>query len=462
MSLTVDQLLDRVVVLETALNDIQTAMNNLASRRDVKNLFAVLNNQLEDISSRSTEVDADDVTDTVTANLQSVLDNLATRKELKNLLAILSAQVEQLRIDIEQIELTGSGSALANHKIDPSAHSQLDERYFPQDDFVTTSAGVMDAGKPVILSASGVLDSSLLPGGTLTDHGLLGGLSDDDHSLYHTDGRALSWLGTRSTSDLSEGTNLYFTDARVAANAAVQSGLSAAHTRLHSMDSSSDHAAAGASDYGKYVRANPSTGAIEFAAVSGSTDTAAMANFRHVYGNSGISVYVPLNMPYIGVGSNAFNLGADIIRAYPFIAPARGGTINTVVFRTTSSNANAVMRLGIYTNSGSDNIYPASSVYSSNEIDTSVAGNFELTVNLTLTAGKMYWVALLNGGATTAIVGIDVANQIKFLLTETAGSETNYNSYGNSLTYTTLPSTFPAGCIGTSTIMPLFRAKFSA
>lgn len=45
------------------------------------------------------------------------------------------------------------------------------------------------------------------------DHGLLGGLGDDDHTQYHTDARALTWLGTRSTTDLPEGANLYYTDA---------------------------------------------------------------------------------------------------------------------------------------------------------------------------------------------------------------------------------------------------------
>jgi hypothetical protein len=47
------------------------------------------------------------------------------------------------------------------------------------------------------------------------DHGSLAGLADDDHTQYHNDSRALTWLGTRSTTDLSEGTNLYFTDERV-------------------------------------------------------------------------------------------------------------------------------------------------------------------------------------------------------------------------------------------------------
>ena len=47
------------------------------------------------------------------------------------------------------------------------------------------------------------------------DHGSLSGLSDDDHAQYHTDARALTWLGTASTTNLPEGTNLYYTDARV-------------------------------------------------------------------------------------------------------------------------------------------------------------------------------------------------------------------------------------------------------
>lgn len=51
--------------------------------------------------------------------------------------------------------------------------------------------------------------------GLVTDHGGLTGLSDDDHTQYHTDARALTWLGTRSTADLPEGSNLYFTNERV-------------------------------------------------------------------------------------------------------------------------------------------------------------------------------------------------------------------------------------------------------
>lgn len=51
-------------------------------------------------------------------------------------------------------------------------------------------------------------------GGLVASHSVLGSLDSDDHTQYHTDARALTWLGTRSTTDLPEGTNLYWTDAR--------------------------------------------------------------------------------------------------------------------------------------------------------------------------------------------------------------------------------------------------------
>lgn len=55
------------------------------------------------------------------------------------------------------------------------------------------------------------------------DHGDLTGLDIDDHPQYHTDARALTWLGTRSTSDMAEGSRLYYTDSRadVRASAAI-------------------------------------------------------------------------------------------------------------------------------------------------------------------------------------------------------------------------------------------------
>ena len=43
------------------------------------------------------------------------------------------------------------------------------------------------------------------------DHGSLTGLADDDHTQYHTDGRALTWLNTRSIADLGTRTHSLLT-----------------------------------------------------------------------------------------------------------------------------------------------------------------------------------------------------------------------------------------------------------
>lgn len=54
---------------------------------------------------------------------------------------------------------------------------------FLTSEFINSSAGVGDAGKPVVLDAAGLLDSSMINFGTI-DHGSLSGLGDDDHTQY--------------------------------------------------------------------------------------------------------------------------------------------------------------------------------------------------------------------------------------------------------------------------------------
>lgn len=62
------------------------------------------------------------------------------------------------------------------------------------------------------------------------DHGLLQGLGDDDHTQYQTEARADAWLGTKDTGDLVEGSNLYYTEGRVSANANVSLNTSHRNT----------------------------------------------------------------------------------------------------------------------------------------------------------------------------------------------------------------------------------------
>ena len=50
-------------------------------------------------------------------------------------------------------------------------------------EFINTSAGAADAGKPIVLDAAGKIASNMIDFGAI-DHGQLSGLSDDDHAQY--------------------------------------------------------------------------------------------------------------------------------------------------------------------------------------------------------------------------------------------------------------------------------------
>lgn len=62
------------------------------------------------------------------------------------------------------------------------------DEFYPTDDFINSSAGAGDAGKPIVLDAAGHVDATMVNDADI-DHGSIGGLGDDDHTQYHTDTR---------------------------------------------------------------------------------------------------------------------------------------------------------------------------------------------------------------------------------------------------------------------------------
>ncbi len=54
---------------------------------------------------------------------------------------------------------------------------------FEESDHVNTSAGVGDAGKPIVLDAAGKISNTMIDASAI-DHGNLSGLLDDDHTQY--------------------------------------------------------------------------------------------------------------------------------------------------------------------------------------------------------------------------------------------------------------------------------------
>jgi hypothetical protein len=82
---------------------------------------------------------------------------------------------------------------------------------FETADFVATSAGGADAGKPILLDGTGKLDSSFLDLADI-DHGGLTGLADDDHPQYTLADGTRAFTGNQSLggfkiTNLADGTN---------------------------------------------------------------------------------------------------------------------------------------------------------------------------------------------------------------------------------------------------------------
>jgi len=77
-------------------------------------------------------------------------------------------------------------------------------------DHINSSAGVADAGKPIVLDAAGLIDSSMIDFGSI-DHGSLSGLGDDDHTQYLlvSGTRAMTGaldMGTFKVTNMADGT----------------------------------------------------------------------------------------------------------------------------------------------------------------------------------------------------------------------------------------------------------------
>jgi hypothetical protein len=75
-----------------------------------------------------------------------------------------------------------------------------DARYFRENEFISSSAGVADASKPVQTDAAGYINS-LINTATLNaalDHGTLAGLGDDDHTIYTKADGTRAFTGAQS------------------------------------------------------------------------------------------------------------------------------------------------------------------------------------------------------------------------------------------------------------------------
>lgn len=179
----------------------------------------------------------------------------------------------------------------------------------------------------------------------------------------------------------------------------------------------------------------------------------------HVNGGGGLDIWYALGASTTTSSATAA-LVANLLYAVPFVAPARGATIDRIAFNVTTLLAGNG-RAGIYDATSNTNIYPNNLILDGGGISTGTTGVKSATVSQALTPGKLYWAAYVGDAAAT--LRTYVANQCPdFLgLDSTLGASPN-RGLTVTQTYGALPSTFPAGASTSIGSLPVVYARYSA
>ena len=156
-------------------------------------------------------------------------------------------------------------------------------------------------------------------------------------------------------------------------------------------------------------------------------------------------------------------MAAGTLRALPFVAPARGGTLDRIAAEVTTAAASQNIRLGLYRNkTGEADIYPGALLADSGSISSGTTGVKSYSLSQALEPGKIYWL-VLNTSASITMRGLAVGGVSHFLGMATAAT-TALNLYiSATLAYGAMPDPFTAGgAYVTAVPCPVLRYRFSA
>jgi hypothetical protein len=165
------------------------------------------------------------------------------------------------------------------------------------------------------------------------------------------------------------------------------------------------------------------------------------SSYRHA-GGSGLEAWYLAGYPLTG-GLTLAAPSANVLRAYPFVAPARRATVDRLGFRVTTLAAGNG-RVGLWENTADDNLYPSSLLADSGALSTATTGAKSATVSVPLVSGQLYWLSYLSDAAATLLA------MSSFGFSTVLGQPSDLavqDQVGISVafTYAALPSTFPAG-----------------
>lgn len=105
MSLSNDQLLQRIEMIEQKLDEMQVAMNNLASKSQMKALLNIRQSEIEELQAGA-PVDSEDLVAIQAAlvDIQAALNNVASKAQMKALVNIRQSEIEDLQTRVSTLE----------------------------------------------------------------------------------------------------------------------------------------------------------------------------------------------------------------------------------------------------------------------------------------------------------------------------------------------------------------------
>lgn len=133
---------------------------------------------------------------------------------------------------------------------------------------------------------------------------------------------------------------------------------------------------------------------------------------------------------------------ANVLRAFPFQAPSRGGTLIGIGFEVTTllaGNGRAI----VYANTRDDNVYPGALVVDGGSISTGATGAKTTVVSKKLIPGQRYWLAYVSDAAAT-LRSLSLAQMPPLGIPATFGAAPNVG-ISVAFTFAAAPDPFPSG-----------------
>ena len=103
MSLTNDQLLTRIEIIEDTLNDVQTALNRMITKTQYNSLYQLVQQQLATPVNTTIETRVSAI-ETTLNSIQTAINNVASKAQLKALLQIRQTEINTLQTKVAALE----------------------------------------------------------------------------------------------------------------------------------------------------------------------------------------------------------------------------------------------------------------------------------------------------------------------------------------------------------------------